>query len=75
MLCHMMRMAKNIHTPITSDIRKRALDARISIRELQRRAGVANNIIYLWETRGGTPAPLTLAKIYDVLEKLEAERG
>lgn len=67
-------MAKSTPTLITSDIRKRAFDARISIRELQRQAGVANNIIYLWETRGNEPSPLTLAKIYDVLEKMENER-
>lgn len=68
-------MTKNLETPITSAIRKRALDARISLRELFRRANVASNILHTWEVMGRQPSDLTLAKINDVLDELEAGRG
>lgn len=68
-------MKNNLETPITSDIRKRALGARISLRTLLKRAGVANNILHTWEVKRRTPQPMTLAKIYDVLDEVEKQNG
>lgn len=64
-----------MENPTTKLIRDRALAARISIRELQRLAGVANNTVWRWENVVGEPSPLTLARVNDALDMVEAGRA
>ena len=59
-----------------SDIRQRAYQARVSINQLMKRAGVENSTFWRWEN-GTTKEvhPITAGKIADALDAIEAERN
>jgi predicted transcriptional regulator len=58
------------------DIRRRAFEARVSINQLMKRAGLPNSTLWRWDTgRTTKPHPLTVAKIVDALTEIEAERA
>lgn len=58
------------------DIRQRAYNARISINQLMKRAGLPNSTFWRWE-RGHivNPHPVTVGKICDALEAFEREQA
>ena len=59
-----------------TDIRNRAYAARVSINKLMGRAGVPNSTFWRWETgRVNKPHPITLARIVEALEAIEAEKA
>jgi predicted transcriptional regulator len=58
------------------DIRRRAFEARVSINQLMKRAGLPNSTFWRWNTgRIDKPHPLTVARIVDALTEIEAERA
>jgi transcriptional regulator with XRE-family HTH domain len=59
-----------------SEIRARAYEARVSINQLMKRAGVENSTFWRWDN-GTTKEihPVTVGKIADALAEIEAERG
>jgi len=58
------------------DIRRRAFEARVSINQLMKRAGMPNSTFWRWNTgRIEKPHPLTVARIVDALNEIEAGRG
>jgi len=60
-------------TPET--IRTRAAEALVTMDTLFSRAGVAPTTFWRWETRRNAMRPLTLQKIKQALEAIEAERS
>ena len=57
-------------------IRKRATEAHVSINHLMLRAGLPNSTFWRWETgRIDSPHPVTVQKISDALDELEAEKA
>lgn len=63
-------------TPDT--IRKRATDARVTLAQVLKLAGVSLSCFYHWEHGRTTPKPVTLGRISDALlhfERLKREKG
>ena len=58
------------------DIRRRAYDARVSINQLMKRAGMPNSTFWRWE-RGhiAKPHPITVGRICDALDAIEREQA
>jgi transcriptional regulator with XRE-family HTH domain len=69
-------IAYGMDTITPASIRTRATAAHVSINKLMKRAGLPNSTFWRWE--GGkieTPHPVTVQKISDALDAIEAERG
>lgn len=59
-----------------SQIRSRAYEARVTMNQLMKRAGVPNSTFWRWDTgKINAPHPITLARIMEALEAAEAERA
>lgn len=60
---------------LITDIRRRAVEARVTMTQVFQRANVSPTVLYNWKTRNVTPRPLTVAKLYDALDALTKENG
>lgn len=60
---------------LITDIRRRAVEARVTMTQVFRQAGISPTVLHNWQTKPVTPRPLTVAKIYDALDALAKENG
>lgn len=59
-----------------ADIEERAYQARVSVNELLKRAGVSTTAVWRWKTGDSAQArPVTLGKVIDALEAIEREKA
>lgn len=55
------------------DIEAKALDARLSISDVLRQAGVSRGTFYRWRRGEGGMLPLTKARLLDAIDDLKAQ--
>ena len=60
---------------LITDIRRRAVEARVTMTQVFRQAGLSPTLLHNWSKRNVTPRPLTVAKLYDALDALAKENG
>jgi DNA-binding phage protein len=60
---------------LITDIRRRAVEARVTMTQVFRQAGLSPTLLHNWAKRNVKPRPLTVAKLYDALDALAKENG
>jgi hypothetical protein len=70
-----IRYRLRMKTALTPEIvRQRATKAHVSINQLMKRARLQNSTFWRWQ-QGSEPHPVTLQKLSDALDAIEAEKA